>query len=50
MELFGHQGKRYVWRKPKTPLITLRTPSPTVKHGGGCFSSAGTGNWSEFKK
>ncbi|CDQ85773.1 unnamed protein product [Oncorhynchus mykiss] len=38
IELFGHQGKCYVWHKPNTSsplephqpenLITLRTPSP----------------------
>jgi hypothetical protein len=46
-EPYGHQGKRYVWRK----LNTSHHPEnhiPTVKiHGGsimlwGCFSSAGT--------
>ena len=48
MELFGHNAKCYVWRKPHTahdPKSTI----PTVKHGGGstmlwgCFSSAGIG-------
>ena len=48
IELFGHQGKRYVWRKPNTSLHPENT-IPTVKHGGdsimlwGCLSSAGTG-------
>ena len=48
LELFGHQGKRYVWRKLNSshhPEDTI----PTVKQGGGiimlwgCYSSAGTG-------
>ena len=47
IELFGHQRKCYVWRKPNIsyhPESTIHT----VKHGGGsimlwrCFSLAGT--------
>ena len=46
IELFGHQGKRYVWRKPNTSHHPENI-IPTVKHGSsimlyGCFSSAGT--------
>ena len=46
IELFGHQGKHYVWHKPNIshhPEDTI----PTVKHGGGsimlwgCLSSSG---------
>ena len=48
IELFGHNAKRYVWRKSNTAHHPEHT-IPTVKHGGGsimlleCFSSAGTG-------
>ena len=48
LEQFGHQGKHYVWRTPKTSHHP-KNNIPTVKHGGGrimlwgCFSSAGTG-------
>ena len=49
IELFGHEGKHYVWLKPNTSHHPKNT-IPTVKHGGGgsimlwgCFSSAGTG-------
>jgi hypothetical protein len=48
MELFGHRGKCYVWRKPNTSHHP-ENPITTVKNGGGsimlwgCLSSAGTG-------
>ena len=48
VELFGHNSKRYVWRKNNNALHPKNT-IPTVKHGGdsimlwGCFTSAGTG-------
>ena len=42
-ELFGHQGKRYVWRKPDAS----HHPKNTIHGGGsmlwGCFSAAGPG-------
>jgi hypothetical protein len=37
IELFGHQGKRYVWCKPNTSHHHKNTIL------WGCFSSAGTG-------
>ena len=48
IELFGHQGKSYVWRKPNHSHHPENI-IPTVKHSGGsimlwgCFSLAGTG-------
>jgi hypothetical protein len=47
IEIFGHQAKRYVWRKPTNTHHPENT-IPTWKHGvgsimlWGCFSSAGT--------
>ena len=43
IELFGQNSKRYVWRKPNTAHASRHT-IPTVKYGGGSFSSAGTGH------
>jgi hypothetical protein len=34
MELFDHQGKRYVWHNPNNSHHPENT-IPTVKHGGG---------------
>ena len=46
IELFGHQGKRYVWRKPNISHHP-ENHIPTVRQGGGrmwgCFSSAEPG-------
>lgn len=47
--LFGSEGKRFVWRKPHTEL-NQKNIIPTVKHGGGhvmvwgCMSYHGVGN------
>lgn len=47
--LFGSDGKRFVWRKPNTELHSKNLKA-TVKHGGGhvmvwgCMSSDGVGN------
>jgi hypothetical protein len=55
IELFGHQGKCYVWRKPNTSHHP-ENPIPTMKHGGGsimlwaCFSSVGTGKLVRLKE
>lgn len=48
IELFGHQNRRHVWRKPNT-AFQEKNLIPTVKHGGGsilvwgCFAAAGPG-------
>jgi hypothetical protein len=55
IELFGHQGKCYVWCKPNSSHHPENT-IPTVKHGGGSimlwgvFHRQGLGNWSELKE
>lgn len=47
--IFGSDGRRFVWRRPNTEL-ELKNLTPTVKHGGGnvmawgCFSANGVGN------
>lgn len=47
--IFGSDGRKYVWRKPNTEF-QARHVRPTVKHGGGsvlvwgCMSWNGTGN------
>lgn len=47
--IFGSDGRQFVWRKPNTELET-RHLTPTIKHGGGsvlvwgCMASNGVGN------
>lgn len=47
--IFGSDGKRFVWRKPNTELH-IKNLKPTVKHGGGnvmvwgCMAYNGVGN------
>lgn len=49
IELFGHNQRRYVWRK-KGEAFQEKNTLPTVKHGGGsimlwgCVAASGTGN------
>ena len=48
IELFSHNERCYVWRKPKI-AFEEKNLLPTVKHGGGsimvwgCFAASGTG-------
>jgi hypothetical protein len=48
VELFGHNDRRYVWRK-KGEACKLKNTILTVKHEGGsimlwwCFAAGGTG-------
>ena len=48
IELFGHNERHYVWRKPKT-AFKEKNLLPTVKHSEGsimvwgCFAASGTG-------
>ncbi|KAG2468811.1 TC1A transposase, partial [Polypterus senegalus] len=48
IELYGVNARRHVWRKPGTAHHQANT-IPTVKHGGGCFSAAGTGRLVRIK-
>lgn len=49
LNIFGSDGKKYVWCKPNTSLQTKHL-KPTVKHGGGhvmiwgCMAYSGVGN------
>lgn len=49
IELFGHNQRRYVWRRNGEAFVEKNT-LPTVKHGGGsmmlwgCVAAGGTGN------
>ena len=48
IELFGHNDKRYIWKK-KGEALKPQNTIPTVKYGGGsimlwgCFAAEGTG-------
>ena len=55
IELFGHQGKCYFWRKPNTshhPENTIPSEAWWWQHHavGMFFHRQGLGNWSELKE
>jgi len=49
LNIFGSDGRQFVWRRPNTELENKHL-KPTVKHGGGdvivlaCMAASGVGN------